>query len=275
MTESFREDDRKMTHKDLISFRSWFSDFCRSFYSAHEEDQRNILLKEEHTRNVRGNMRRICGELSLSSEGILLAETIALFHDTGRFPQYAEYKTFIDAVSVNHALLGVEILNEKKVLADLPEKEQELVLQAVKFHNVYALPDIEDDEGLFFLKLIRDADKLDIWRVFIEYYEAPPEERASAVGLGLPEGAGYSEEVLSSLYEKRVVSLSSLKTLDDFKLLQLSWIYDLNFKASLKLLLAGNYIDRIVRTLPRSDEIRRVPPFLREYIHQRLQEDGP
>lgn len=275
MTESFREDDRKMTHKDLISFRSWFSDFCRSFYSAHEEDQRNILLKEEHTHNVCENMRLIAGEMPLKHEEALLAEAIALFHDIGRFPQYAEYKTFRDALSVNHAALGARILAEKGVLANLSEKEQGLVLQAVKFHNAYTLPVIADKDALLFLKLIRDADKLDIWRVFVEYYESSVEERASAVGLGLPDGAGYSAEVLSSIFEKRVVSLSSLKTLDDFKLLQLSWIYDLNFDASLKLLLARNYIDRIVKTLPQSDEVRRVPPFLREYIQQRLQKDGP
>lgn len=262
-----------MTEKDLILFTSWFHEYCRSFHSGPEEDQRNILLKEKHTMKVRGNMRRICGELSLNSEDVLLAETVALFHDIGRFPQYARYGTFVDAVSVNHALLGVEILNEKMVLSNLPEEERRLVIQAVRFHNAYALPHIEDDKELFFLKLIRDADKLDIWRVFIEYYEAPPEGRASAAGLGLPHDAGYSGEVLSALLEKRVVPLSSLKTLDDFKLLQLSWIYDLNFGPSLRMLLERGYVDRILKTLPRESEIHRVSSLLRKYILERLHED--
>ncbi len=261
-----------MTEKDLISFTSWFSEYCRSFYSVREEDQRNILLKEEHTRKVCGNMRRISGELSMNSKEVLLAETIALFHDVGRFPQYARYGTFSDAVSVNHALLGAEILDSMRVLADLPEEDQRLVLHAIRFHNAYALPNIEDDKGLFFLKLIRDADKLDIWRVFIEYYEAPPEKRASAAGLGLPHDAGYSGEVLRALLEKRVVPLSSVKTLDDFKLLQLSWIYDLNFGVSLRMLLERDYMDRILKTLPRESEIHCVSSFLREYMLERLHE---
>ncbi len=260
-----------MTQEDLTFFRAWFTDFCRSFYSAREEDQRNILLKEEHTRNVCEIMRLIAAELPLESEELLLAEAIALFHDVGRFPQYAEYKTFSDATSVNHAALGARILAERGVLARLSPKEREVILDSVKFHNAFALPDIADRETLLFLKLIRDADKLDIWRIFAEYYESPAEERASAVGLGLPDGAGYSAEVLSAIFDKRVASFSRLKTMDDFKLLQLSWIYDLNFNASVKLLLGGNYIDRIMNTLPPADESRRVSSFLREYMRQRLQ----
>src|SRR3972149_2809827 len=159
-----------MTKSDLIFFRSWFSDFCRSFYSAHEEDQRNILLKETHTHNVCENMRHLAGELPLKNEEVLLAEAAALFHDIGRFPQYAEHKTFRDASSVNHAALGARILVEKGVLAGLSQKEQGLILAAVRFHNAFTLPDIADKEALLCLKLIRDADKLDIWRVFVEYY---------------------------------------------------------------------------------------------------------
>jgi len=83
---------------------------------------------------------------------------------------------------------------------------------------------------LFFIRIVRDADKLDIWSVFLEYYESPPASKASAVGLGLPDLPEYSIDVLSCLYKKEIVSLATIKTLNDFKLLQLSWIFDLNYK---------------------------------------------
>ncbi len=263
-----------MTREDLTFFRTWFMDFCRSFYSSREEDQRNILLKEEHTRNVCENMRLIAAELSLKNGELLLAETIALFHDVGRFPQYAEHRTFSDAVSVNHAVLGATVLADAGILAGLSPREREIVLNSVRFHNAFALPDIADRDALLFLRLIRDADKLDIWRIFVEYYESPGEEKASATEPGLPHGAGYSADVLSCIFGKRVASLSCLKTVNDFKLMQLSWIYDLNFDTSLKLLLAREYIDRIVKTLPPADEIRRVSSFLGGYIRERLQAGG-
>lgn len=264
-----------MTGNDLTFFRSWFSSYCGSFYSANEEDQRNIILKEEHTHNVSGNIRLIASGLPLGTEETMLAEIVALFHDIGRFRQYREYRTFRDAVSVNHAVLGTVILAEEGILARLSPRERRLVLHAVKFHNVYALPDTGDRDESLFLKLVRDADKLDIWRIFAEYYEQPREQRASAAGLDLPEVPGYSREVLSDFFAKRVVSHSSLRTLDDFKLLQLSWIYDINFRASLGLLLERGFIDRITATLPRTDEVPKIQAFLREYIQKRLEEGQP
>jgi hypothetical protein len=119
--------------------------------------------------------------------------------------------------------------------------------------------------------LIRDADKLDIWRVFLEYYEAPDEKRASAVSLSLPDLSEYTREILEVIYKKRIVSLSKIKTLNDFKLLQLSWIFDLNFKPSFRLLLKRNYLNRIIAHLPQTEEISDVSSFLNEFINMRLQ----
>jgi hypothetical protein len=201
----------------------------------------------------------------------MLAETIALFHDIGRFPQYAEYKTFRDSSSVNHATLGTEVLSREGVLGTLPEHEQRIILQAIKFHNAYAIPDIADNDTLLFLKLIRDADKLDIWRVFVEYLALPEEDRASAAGLGLPDIPEYSDSLLSCVMSRRVAFLSSLKTLNDFILMQLSWVYDLNFKTSFTLLRERNYLNKLISTLPPSEAIGTLSLFLEEYLRERIQ----
>lgn len=259
-----------MTRNDLNFFKKWFSDYCKSFHSSDIEDQRNIYLKEHHTFNVCKNIIEIAKELSLSSNQIILSEAVALFHDIGRFPQYAKYKTFRDNISVNHGLLGAQTLLGKKILQNLSDNEQELIIQAVKFHNAFSIPKTEKEDIVFFIKLIRDADKLDIWRVFIEYYESPDENRASAVSLGLPDIPEYSDDVISCLYKKKIVSLSKIKTLNDFKLLQLSWIYDLNFKPSFRLLLERDYIDRIIAKLPQTEEIQKVLFPLKEFVLQRL-----
>ena len=258
-----------MTPNDLISLKSWFSDYCKSFYSSDEEDQQNISLKEAHTYNVCKNIVRIAGEESLSNNEILLAEAVGLFHAVGRFLQYAKYRTFMDSLSVNHGLLGSEILSRERVLNNLPESEQELIIQAVKFHNAFSIPDIGNPETILFLKLIRDADKLDIWRVFFDYYEKAPEDRPSAVGLGFPDVPEYSKEVLSLVFKKQLIPLSMLKTLNDFKLTKLSWIYDLNFGTSLRLVVENDYIDRLSATLPQTDEIRKAVEFLHDYVKDR------
>lgn len=259
-----------MTQDELNFFKRWFSDYCKSFYSSDIEDQKNISLKEEHTFQVCKNILDITKGLSLGDNDMRLAEAAALFHDIGRFPQYAKYKTFQDSISINHGLLGGQTLIEEKILNNLPDDEQELIIEAVRFHNAFSIPEKKKEKIIFFLKLIRDADKLDIWRVFTEYYESPEGKRASAAGLGLPEGMDYSEEVLQYIYKGHIAPISKVKTLNDLKLIQLSWVYDLNLKISFELLLKRGYIDRIILTLPQRDEIKKVASVLKEFIYQYL-----
>jgi len=259
-----------MNKKDLSLFKDWFSDYCQSFYPANDEDRSNFMLKETHSHSVCANIVKIARDLQLTEGEILLAETVALFHDIGRFPQYAKYKTFRDAISVNHGLLGARVLSEEKVLSHLPLDEQEFIIAGVKFHNAFGLPKIKDLDALLLLKLIRDADKLDIWRVFIEYYDGLHDHKASAVGLGLPETSKYTSDVLACIYKKQIAALSNLKTLNDFKLLQLSWIFDLNFKTSFELLLERDYINRYVLHLPQTEEILNAMTFLRSFVNEKL-----
>ena len=261
-----------MNRDDLVFFKRWFSDYMKSFYSPNKEDQKNISLKEKHTFNVCKNMIEITGELGSSDKDMMLAEVIALFHDIGRFPQYAKYKTFRDRKSVNHGFLGAQTLLEEKILQDLPDKEQELIIKAVRFHNAFSIPKVEGEDSVFFIKLIKDADKLDIWRVFLEYYDAPEEERASAVGFGLRDITGYSEEILSCILRGQMASLSLLKSLNDFKLMQLSWVYDLHYKPSFRLLSERAYIDKIISHLPQDEGIQKASIVLKKFVKERLKE---
>lgn len=243
-----------MTSNLLHSLREWFSRYVATFNDLPDDDRRNTALKEAHTAAVCANMRLITEGL-LDGEKRLTAEAVALFHDVGRFEQYRRFRTFRDADSVNHAALGVEILEREGVLDLLPEVERDIIVTAVRYHNVFSLPKGLDGDRLLLTQLIRDADKLDIWRVFVEFYALPEEERASAVGLGFPDLPGYTPEVLAVLKQGRLVELSSLRVLNDFKLLQLSWIYDLNFPASFRLVEERGLVETLASTLPQDTAI--------------------
>jgi len=99
------------------------------------------------------NMVQIAQGLSLKEDQKLIVETVTLFHDIGRFPQYAKYKTFRDNISVNHGVLGAETLIEKNILEKLAGEEQEIIIQAVKFHNAFSIPKKEKEDIIFFIKL--------------------------------------------------------------------------------------------------------------------------
>jgi hypothetical protein len=254
-----------MTERDIETFKTFFARYVSSFYSADPEDRKNIALKEEHSFLVCRTIRRLAGEQNLAPDKILVAEAIGLFHDIGRFPQYARYKTFRDSLSVNHGVLGAETLREQDLLRQLPPDEQRAVLNAVRFHNAYALPSLPDAGDLLFLRLVRDADKLDIWRIFLGFFEGEEGSMASAVGLGLPETSGYSRETISCIREGKSVSLSLLKNVNDFVLMQLSWVYDLNFPASFSLLEENDFIRRLVALLPATEEIREAGAVLKDH----------
>jgi hypothetical protein len=266
------QDITPMERYELDNLKQWFIDYCRTFSTPDKADQKNITLKEEHTHNVCVNMVEIARDRALDESRVMLAEAVALFHDVGRFPQYRKYHTFLDSVSTNHAALGAKVLIESNVLRNVPRHEQDLILRSVTLHNVFAVPDSLDADTLLFLKMVRDADKLDIWRVFIEYYGQPEEERAGAVGLGLPDRPGYSPEVLASLRRKEMVPMSTLRTLNDFKLLQLAWIFDLNFSRSLLMVAERNYIGKIAALLPGTGEINNAVDVVRQYVAGRLRE---
>lgn len=260
-----------MNREELTSLKGWFNDYCRSFYADDISYQRNISLKETHTYRVCDNILGLAEGLALGDSDTNLAETIALFHDVGRFPQYRQYKTFKDADSVNHAALGVKVLAEENVLDKIDEEDRKVIIRAIGLHNVFSIPEDLEERTSLYAKLIRDADKLDIWRVFIEYYALPEEERAAAVSLGFPDIPGYSQEVLDCALQGKMANLSKLKTLSDFKLLQLSWVYDLNFPTSFRLVAERDYINLIADTLPKSDDISSALNLIREFTLRRSQ----
>ncbi len=262
-----------MTKDDLDFFKRWFSDYTKKYYSTDVEDQKNIMLKVVHTDNVCRNIVEIARGASFGENRIRVAEAIALFHDLGRFAQYAEYKTFRDAISVNHGLLGAKTLIRENVLRDLSDNERKLITQTVKFHGAFAIPSVLTGDAVLFLQLIRDADKVDIFRVFIEYFESPREGKASATAFGVPDTPEYSKVMLACIMNKHVASYSNIRTENDFKLMQLSWVYDMHFNDSIRLLQERNCINILIDKLPKKDDIRSAAAVLKEYISERLAND--
>lgn len=239
-----------MEQADLTRLHRWFSGYVATFADLDPDGLRNIQLKEVHTAQVVDCMRELAGGERLGEQESLLAEAVALLHDVGRFSQYRRWRTFRDSESDNHARLSLEVIRAEQVLAGLSDHEQLLIEEAVRFHNLLALPTTYASPTDLYIRLIRDADKLDIWRVFLEYYRQPEEQRASAVGLGFPDNPEITGDCLDALAQGQVVRLDQAKVLNDFKLLQISWVYDLTFNTTRRLVLERGYLPQLAATLP-------------------------
>ncbi len=92
------------------------------------------------------------------------------------------------------------------------------------------------------------------------------------MGLGLPDAPGYSPAVLDRLKKGEMAQKADLRTLNDFKLLQLAWLYDLNFASSLRTVLERGYIDKLAVKLPVADEIKEAVDVVRTYVDGKLRE---
>lgn len=242
-----------MEQKTLAELRQWFTRYAGEFKSGKPAQDTNILLKEAHTHRVCEEILYIGKEIGLSPPDLALAEAIALLHDVGRFEQFARYHTFNDRESANHAELGVGILREKAILNAVDGAERELILRAIAYHNRVALPSGESERCLLFSRMIRDADKLDVWGVFLDHFARKDSDQA--VTHFLPDTPGFSEKICRQLIARSIVHYADITNLNDFKLLQLGWIYDLNFAPSFRRFRQRRYLERYRQFLPDSELI--------------------
>jgi hypothetical protein len=259
-----------MNQDQFNALQQWFDAYVAPFCDTDPEGLRNIQLKIEHTRRVCDNMHLLAAGEGLSAEESLIALTTALLHDVGRFPQYRRWRTFRDSESDNHARLSIEVIREQNILASLNPDERLLIEEAVRFHNLLAVPCNLKSPTAKFLFLIRDADKLDIWRVFLEYFTTPEHERPSATMLGLADLPGVSPLCLEQLAAGKVVHLETVACINDFKLLLISWVYDLSFSTSYRLVETNNYLQKLLLLLPDRKDIGSAINSSQEHIERKM-----
>lgn len=240
-----------MEQAELEQIQAWFDGYTSGYHDLDPEGLAHIRLKEEHTAKVVETTALLAAGERLTPPEARLAAAVALLHDVGRFSQYRHWRTFRDSDSDNHARLGLEVIRQQRVLEHLGADEQLLIEEAVRFHNLLALPSQFKSPTDRYIRLIRDADKLDIWRVFEEYFQQPPAKRARAVGLGLPDRPDeVTADCLAALRDGVVVRLETARVLNDFILLQLSWAYDLNVPSAFRLLQERGYLLKLAALLP-------------------------
>jgi hypothetical protein len=239
----------------VLRLKAWFASYTRSFMTGKTQIDSPLELKIEHTARVCDNICQLGRSLDLTDGQLCLAETIGLFHDLGRFEQYRRYRTFNDRQSANHARLSIDVLNQTAVLDPLTAGEKAAIIDAIRFHNAPRLPANHPPASMVFMRLIRDGDKLDIWKIFADYYRhhRRPEP---AIIQHLPELPTWEEKIVKAITDKRMARFQDMKSLNDFKLLQLSWVFDLHFPETFTQAKKRGDLAAIARSLP-DDRILR------------------
>jgi len=63
-----------------------------------------------------------------------------------------------------------------------------------------------------------------------------------------------------------------LKTFNDMKLLQLGWLFDINFTQTFIQIQQRRTIEKIIADLPDTEDIRKIQNHLKEYLNERISE---
>jgi len=255
-----------MTQDDVVFLRSWFEDYTKRFPAEDVEVEANLRYKKEHSLRVRNYMLILGRNLQLDANQMFLAEVIGLFHDVGRFEQYVKYHTFKDHKSEDHAKLGLSVLEREEILSGRVSKlENEIILTSIRNHNQRVIHETVSGNTLLFCKLIRDADKLDIFEQVISFYENPSGTPHFAVE-GNHKDERYSPEIIQGILSGKQISYTSVKTLVDSKLIRLSWMLDLTFPAALKIAKRKQFFERLRAYIPVTVDTHKVFQYIEKQI---------
>ena len=261
-----------MTDEQLQKFKEWFADYIKPFYGDDEYINTNLDVKKAHTYKTCQEMRYLVDKFGANADQKLLAETIALFHDLGRFEQFAKYRTYNDSKSVDHNTLALKVLTETGVLEPLEPDEQKIIETAIRCHSLKVLPDDLDDNTSFFAKLIRDADKLDIYRVVITGYKKYLSNPAAYKGeLDFADKRDeYSPGIITAVLSGERINYSDLKTLNDMRLIQIGWVFDINFTVTVKCIKKRKILEEIFGFLPQTKDIEKVRDYVFDYMNKTI-----
>lgn len=233
------------------------------YVSAYDPENPMIFHKKAHTYRVAGAAARIAGSLEGPEWGIRteafneeerrnfidFAWFLGLLHDIGRFEQVRRYGTFLDAVSVDHAELGADLLFRENLMDRFPDEGlmegwRNIAETAIRLHNKLTLPGNLDQRTRTFATVLRDADKCDIFRVVCDM---PLEQRMGTSKGMITEGEYLSPEVLRCVKEHRCVPRGKRQTKLDGLVSHCCMAFELEYPESRRIAREQGYLLRMLK----------------------------
>ena len=256
----------------MINFQKAEKQF-KKLLEGYDVRNGSIELKIRHTYEVVKKSEYIAKGLGLDDENVELAKLIALLHDIGRFEQIKDFESF-DDVNLEHAEFGVKILFENNLIRKFIDdnKYDEIIKKAVYNHNKYKIEEGLTDIEILQCKIIRDADKLDNFRV--KQYEKMENIFPEVYNEHI-EYENISDKVYETFMKCECIKLEDRKTLIDYWICVIAFIFDLNFKESLEYVKNKDYInimiDRIeYKNKDTKNKMEEIRKCAKEYIEKKI-----
>ena len=275
-----------------------FQEYTDRYDSANPK----IKLKIDHTYRVANLCEQIAQSLELSAAEVDLAWLSGMLHDVGRFEQLRRYNTFSDAQSIDHARFAVELLYDEGLIADyVPEiSTTELVadartwrsmggvnesptaqsedmplsdiLQTLRIaigeHSAYRIQKGLDERTRMFCQILRDADKIDIFRVICD---TPMEEVYGFQTKDILRSA-ITPEVMQAFYEHHAVLRKLKKCPADYIVAHGSLTFELVYPESLRIAKEQGYLKQMMSFQSENPDTAEIFEDLRKDLNGYLEE---
>lgn len=242
-----------------------------TFVKQYDLKNEKIKRKFGHSFRVMENAGQIAKSLNLSGEEIELSKLIGLLHDIGRFEQEKIYKTFKDHESIDHGDLGVDILEKENYIREyiVENKYDNIILKAIKNHNKLYIEDGLTKQELLFSKIVRDADKLDIFYEGVKLFWTNKEEIEEI------NKSKLSSKAIETFNKNNLMDKKDIITEADGILNFIGFMFDINFKYDFEIIKKQNYINKILDKFEFTDEItanqmKNARIIANEYIEKQL-----
>ncbi|MFH1476493.1 MAG: HD domain-containing protein [Verrucomicrobiota bacterium] len=260
-----------MRTEALANLRKWFRHYIRQFTPKGARMHPLLQLKLRHSERVAQEARALASDLGWPPDCRNAAEALGLLHDIGRFAQFAAHRTFADARSFDHGECGWEITRKTAPLSGLPRAERERILDGIRYHNRRVIPDTIAPRRRVFINLIRDADKLDIFRVTLESVARNGFQDLPEMLPGITLGRAPSPAIIRELRRRQTCSLRKIESLGDFFVMQLSWIYDLCYMPTYRRVVERRILPRILGLIDGNVRVQDLGIQLNQWITSCLQ----
>ena len=218
-------------------------DAFKSYVARYDASDERIALKVEHTYEV----AELCDEIArgegLPSADVDLAWLCGLLHDIGRFEQLRRWGTFSDADSCSHAALGIQVLRDEMGSFTDDAEWIRIIERAVALHSDFRLPDDLSARQRLFCVITRDADKVDILRVFNQ------SSCAAVLGIG-PDAFSrgeISDVALAAFGERRCLARDERPGSLDGLVGAVCLSFELELPTSRRILGARGYLQELLR----------------------------
>lgn len=210
-----------------------FEKYLKKFDLTIKENK----YKYEHTFRVVDLAKIICENENFSTEEKKLALISSLLHDIARFEEWTRYHSWS---KIDHGDLGYEILNYNNyILKYVDEKHKNIVLDSVKYHNKIEIPDTLDKTTKKILKLVRDADKLDILNTQYNPYN----EKSLTLHYDFNTKNDIDNEIVNNFISEKMLPYKEVTNITEDIIYYLSYIYDINYRSSFKIIYNLNILD--------------------------------